>query len=306
LQAAVDSVLAQSHPNVEAIVVNDGSPDETDAVAARFGNKIRYIRQINKGVSAARNAGICAATGDYLLFLDADDLLHPDALRQLVIAVHGRPNCMGIMGFRFFSQDPPADNPFRSEPCVDVVLLPRLIQRGFGPPHCYMCSRAMVLAVGGFEEDMQFWGAEDRDLWLRLAFNGAIAAVAPLRGAYYRRYAGSVSTNIERMLSSHTNVFLRIHQLILDSENFIDKYGTHLLEAEYRLRRRWIARNDHAMVRLMDRSIVELQNRGVQLHGKWKVNLLQRLLGRYSERFIMQCFRRLKPETFAGYINGYC
>jgi len=81
LARAVDSVLAQSYPAHEIIVIDDGSTDETPEVAARYCTKLRYIRQANAGVSSARNHGAQAATGDWLAFLDADDWYYPDRLR---------------------------------------------------------------------------------------------------------------------------------------------------------------------------------------------------------------------------------
>lgn len=77
---AVESVLAQTHPDVEVVVVDDGSTDETRTVLAHFGSRIQVIDQPNQGVSAARNAGMHAAAGDYLAFLDADDWWYPEKL----------------------------------------------------------------------------------------------------------------------------------------------------------------------------------------------------------------------------------
>src|SRR5262245_46484951 len=80
LAQAIDSCLAQTHPDVEVIVVNDGSDDNTDEVARGYGDRIRYIPKRNGGVSAARNSGIAVATGRYLKFLDADDHLAPQQI----------------------------------------------------------------------------------------------------------------------------------------------------------------------------------------------------------------------------------
>lgn len=81
LARAIDSVLAQTWPAHEIIVVDDGSTDGTPEIARRYGDRIRYLRQDNRGVSAARNHGAQVATGDWLAFLDADDWYYPDRLR---------------------------------------------------------------------------------------------------------------------------------------------------------------------------------------------------------------------------------
>lgn len=81
LARAIDSVLAQSYPAQEIIVIDDGSTDGTPDVVARYGEKLRYIRQDNAGVSSARNQGAQAACSDWLAFLDADDWYYPDRLR---------------------------------------------------------------------------------------------------------------------------------------------------------------------------------------------------------------------------------
>src|SRR5438045_1703530 len=79
---AIRSALAQTYPAVEVVVVNDGSTDETAEVLDTFGTQIVAVHQANRGLGAARNAGLAQANGDYVLFLDDDDWLTPEAIAK--------------------------------------------------------------------------------------------------------------------------------------------------------------------------------------------------------------------------------
>src|SRR5690242_14754403 len=93
---AVDSVLAQSYPHVETIVVDDGSQDDTRERLAHYGNRIRYIYQQNQGLPAARNTGIRHSSGELIAFLDADDTWHPRKLEIQVRCLTDRPD-LGLL-----------------------------------------------------------------------------------------------------------------------------------------------------------------------------------------------------------------
>ena len=92
LGEAIDSVLAQSYQDFEMIVADDGSTDETAMVASKYGDKVRFLALPHRGQPAApRNAGIAAATGEYISFLDSDDLYLPDKLALQVPALDENP-----------------------------------------------------------------------------------------------------------------------------------------------------------------------------------------------------------------------
>jgi glycosyltransferase involved in cell wall biosynthesis len=90
---ALQSIFAQTFTDNEIVVVNDGSTDDTAAVLARYGDRIRVITQPNRGLSAARNAGVRASSGEYVAFLDDDDEWMPEKLARCVAVLDADPNC---------------------------------------------------------------------------------------------------------------------------------------------------------------------------------------------------------------------
>src|SRR5215212_9338337 len=101
LGEAIESVLSQSYKNFEIIVVDDGSSDNTSEVASSY-EEVRLVRQENRGLSAARNAGITHSEGEYLVFLDADDRLLPKALEAGLECFEAHPECALVAGHSKF------------------------------------------------------------------------------------------------------------------------------------------------------------------------------------------------------------
>lgn len=211
LGEAIESVLGQTHPRVEMVVVNDGSDDDTDTVARGYGEKIKYVRQENAGLPAARNAGVRVAVGTYLLFLDADDMLLPSAIAWLVEAVGGEANALGIMGFRLFTSDPDVGEDIIPPA---VPLLPTVVRDNPAPPLAYLAPAQVVRAVGGFSTDLTY-GCEDWDLWMRLSFRGVSPRFVARVGGLYRRHAGTMSTKGIVMDWARTEVLDRACKTIL-------------------------------------------------------------------------------------------
>jgi len=199
---ALRSLLAQTMRDWEAVVVDDGSTDATAETVAVFpDSRIRLIRQDNAGVSAARGRAMAAASGDCLLFLDADDWLAPDALERLLAALDAEPDAVAAYGpFAFVAEDAvPGDTPLRVKsgpfPSGDVVaalLRENLLANG---GHL-LVRRGAMARCGGFRAHIRY--GEDWECWIRLALLGPFATVpgpAPLlfvrqrRGSAYFRMA---------------------------------------------------------------------------------------------------------------------
>ncbi|MFL5832852.1 MAG: glycosyltransferase [Solirubrobacterales bacterium] len=167
LAEAIESVLAQSLPPAEVIVVDDGSEDNSFEVAGRY-EGINRMRQQNSGVAAARNTGWRATDAEYLLFLDADDRLLPEALQVGAMALRRRPQVAFVSGFsRDIGGDGRALAGLR-QPHVTQDHYLRLLEDCFiwsGSSIVY--RRAALESVDGFDE--QLTAADDYDLYLRLA-----------------------------------------------------------------------------------------------------------------------------------------
>jgi glycosyltransferase involved in cell wall biosynthesis len=232
LAGAIESALAQAHPAVEVIVVNDGSDDSTDDVARTYNNRIKYIQQVNLGLPGARNSGIAASTGKFLLFLDADDLLHSDAVRRLVEAAGGREDVLCVMGCRLFEREQEWGEerlpPDRSELSQHILVSNPM------PPHAYFSSRSMVVAHGAFDRGLK--SHEDWDLWLRLLFAGAEAVRVPLAGAYYRQHPQSMSRNLARMAETRAEVLRRTLERAVANPSRVRQFGADPEELVRRLR----------------------------------------------------------------------
>ena len=191
LTEAVESALSQTYPHVTVTVIDDGSTDDTPAVAARFGNRIRYVRKDNGGLSSARNAGICATNGEFLVFLDADDYLHHDSVRCHIEAVRQQPSASIIYGdFRYVDeagQEIGRDGPIDFGDDAFHGLLAGLVP----PVHALTIRRPAIVNAGGFDVSIRWH--EDLDLWLRIATAGHRFARVDFPGAFYRKYAGTMT-----------------------------------------------------------------------------------------------------------------
>jgi glycosyltransferase involved in cell wall biosynthesis len=234
LAAALESVRAQSYPAIESIVVNDGSDDDTEAVAARFADGTRYIWQPNAGLSSARNTGIAAARGDYFLFLDSDDCLHPDAVSWLADAAHGRDDVLCVMGFRRFERDGECSDSIDQLPPPESTVSHVLLTRNPCPPHCHFVPRSLVNAAGTFDPSLK--SCEDWDLWLRFMFHGAEIRTINRVGAYYRQHPTSMSTNALRMAQTRSTVMVRTLRHLEASPDFLARQGLDLRTASTTVR----------------------------------------------------------------------
>lgn len=208
LPLAIQSVLDQTYTDWEAIIVDDGSTDDTAAVVAQFTDPcIHYIHQENQGLSAARNTGIRAAQGDYLAFLDADDGWEPGFLRRCVGVLAADATLAGVYVRNYFIDENGAVLPRLGGQVVPpAAFRSRNLEGGFFPPHAALVRAAVVHQVGPF--DTQLTSVEDWDLWIRLSERYQMQGI-PLPLVRYRVYPGSMSTDSARMHANRMAVLTK-------------------------------------------------------------------------------------------------
>jgi len=229
LRATIESVLAQSYPVLEMIVVDDGSTDDSAVIAESFGHPIRVIRQKNQGESVARNVAIQAARGDYVQFLDADDLLTPDAVEQKVCAVERHPGAVAISRIAFFTNDPARPTQITDIPTSE--WFPRIIGTNFGAPHAWLVPRETVVTAGGFDASLRWF--EDWELWTRIALPQPALVPVDHAGALYRQHPQSqlATTKDADRARGHAAVMARLGQGMLKRPELLAAHGEAMLWA---------------------------------------------------------------------------
>jgi len=228
---AVESVLAQTYKNYEIILVDDGSTDNTSEVLSNFGDQISVIyHRENRGLSAARNAGIRVSKGKYVAFLDADDVWMPNKLRLQVKLLDQNSDVglvfsdMTYFGKRcgskkraFQEVSPSSGKVFKDLFVKDFIPMPTVIVRKI----CFE-------KVGLFDESLT--SCEDHDMWVRIAKFFKVDYVdAPL--AKYRLHERNMSKKREKMLIQ----FIRVQEKTLKSNPYLlSEVGSTILNRCYK------------------------------------------------------------------------
>lgn len=187
LPDAIESCLAQTYKNIEIIVVNDGSPDNTSEVAIKY-PQVRLIEQANKGLSGARNSGIRSSRGKWIVTLDADDKIHPLFIEKTIGKADIVSTYIRTFGDQNNTWKPPVEVPqfkhFIKHNCINC---------------CSLFKREVFIATGGFDETMKK-GYEDWEYWTHAAKLGFTFHIVKDELFFYRRHG---KTMFHDALSHH-------------------------------------------------------------------------------------------------------
>jgi glycosyltransferase involved in cell wall biosynthesis len=197
LTEAIESVFGQTHPHVEVVVVDDGSTDNTAEIAARYPG-VRCVRQENRGLAGARNTGLSRTNGEYLVFLDSDDRLLPNAIRLGLEALAARPECAFVSGqIRVIALDGGILWEWQPQPRERDSYAALLRRNYIATPAVVLFRRAAFEAVGVF--DIAVHACADYELYLRISRTYPVCSHDQVV-IDYRLHGGNMSRNPELML----------------------------------------------------------------------------------------------------------
>ena len=214
LRKTLNSVLLQNYEPVEIIVVDDGSVDGTEEMVRQSYHEIKYFRQENAGISAARTHGCQKAKGRYIAFQDDDDLMPENRIVTLMSALRSCPDCVLAVGDWMEIDENDSTTGNRWLPENVSVRGPQVISDGYeailwprvpAVPHTTLFERSVGTKVGWFDERLRY-ASEDKDFFARVALEGSIVYV-PEIVSYYRRGHASLTNNSLTVYSSMVYLF---------------------------------------------------------------------------------------------------
>ncbi|MCA9073882.1 MAG: glycosyltransferase [Planctomycetaceae bacterium] len=195
---AIESALNQTAPHIEVIVIDDGSTDDSVNVLRSYEDRICWQTGPNRGGGAARNTGLKQANGEFVQFLDADDLLHLEKVsRQLAVAAR-HPDRIVYSDYDWHPMGEPENRKTFAVDCGDRDSIVFILEEPRFSIQAPLHRRNSLLSIGGFREDLK--GSQEIDLHLRLACAGHQFTHLPERLSTVRGIPGSVSSHYVRTI----------------------------------------------------------------------------------------------------------
>lgn len=211
LAETIDSVLGQTYPNLECIVVDDGSTDETASIVRSYGGRVRYVEKPNGGVSSARNLGIKTATGQLIAFLDADDLWRPDKIEhQVEIFLRNQDVGLIYSAVRLVDETGSVISEVRDRFGKNILERILLLETPSYLTMTGVVPKRVFDDVGYFDEQLST--SADADMACRIALKYRTVAIdEPL--ADYRQHGGQMHLNLAALDHDAHVLFQKVFEM---------------------------------------------------------------------------------------------
>jgi glycosyltransferase involved in cell wall biosynthesis len=279
LKAAIESVLAQAYTELEVVVVDDGSTDNTPEVVRQFKDRVRYVHQNNAGTAAARNTGIKSASGEVIAFLDHDDLWLPGKLERQIPPLLGDESVgMVFCGRQFFNtytNEVTSTHPAESELKVHDFLAHTTIAL-----QSAIMRRTIFVDVGVFDENLL--GTDDWEMCIRIAEKYRVIGVPDVLVSI-RGHEGQQGIMTERMYTNSMSVLTKHANIHANCRQCMDavRRSNAIIRQDYYQRYRRQAKTDFAERRIFTgiKDLAMGLRRYPQAITRVPQRLLQRLTG---------------------------
>jgi glycosyltransferase involved in cell wall biosynthesis len=231
LRETLDSTIRQSVPPLEVILVDDGSTDDSRAIAESYGPPVRVMHQENQGESVAMNWALAIARGEYVVILGADDVLHPRLLEIQLRALDGVRDGVACCGFSFFTDS--VDRAFPPSMPQATSFFPGIIAANLAPPSCWMFPMELVMKAGCFYGPQRHF--EDWDLNWRVGVAGGVLVPVHELGFYYRQHVKSQLATLAAAdrAFGHAVLMERMCRAFFDHPALLKQYGDTLFWSAY-------------------------------------------------------------------------
>jgi glycosyltransferase involved in cell wall biosynthesis len=205
IRETLDSVLAQTFPPLEVIVVDDGSTDETAAIVRTYAGRVRLLQQENRGEPASRNRGIREAQGDYIAFIDADDLWLPEKLERQAACIMEKRVAWVSCGADFFEDSTGKILASYRKKYYEGDVLEKQFEESFILSPTPVIKKSVFDEIDYFDESAEARIGEDWDMWMRIAAIYPLGMVRQVL-ALKREHPASMmsSTSVEEKLRLQT------------------------------------------------------------------------------------------------------
>jgi|GEM_PF-282383 glycosyltransferase involved in cell wall biosynthesis len=265
---AIDSCLQQTYKNIEIIVVDDGSTDNSLAIIQSYGNKIIWQCLPHKGGNYARNAGFALSTGKYIQYLDADDYILPEKIEMQVNFLEANEDIDVVYGDWRCQHHLPNNTNYLGKieiSGVQVDILESLLADWWVALAALLYKRTVVEKTGGWDETLK--AAQDRDFFLSVAMNHAKVAYQSGCHSIYRRYGETTVSTLSktRWIDSHYLVMDKIERKLSSLNQLSAKYRYALARCYFSIAREALLHGDNTRY-------LKLLNKTLTLSPEFKLN----------------------------------